>query len=255
MSQTLGLGKIPTKMIMSIFGLSRINKRCQNIAFTSAQELLDNYFKKYNISLNIQGVENIPPSGRFILIANHPYGFLDGLALLKMIIPIYPKVKITTNFLLRNIPIFKPYTIPVNPFSEDKKMGGKEKVMSCLSRNEPIIIFPAGEISTRHDGLHKPSRDKEWGIAIKKLLKSIEAPVIPIYFEGENSFFFHFMGKIKARIRTFLIPIEFLKIKNKSIKVHIGQHLFKDLERSSVDPQLVYNDFVHKIRSEQHLQS
>ena len=242
-------------MIMSIFGLSRINKRCQNIAFTSAQELLDNYFKKYNISLNIQGVENIPPSGRFILIANHPYGFLDGLALLKMIIPIYPKVKITTNFLLRNIPIFKPYTIAVNPFSEDKKMGGKEKVMSCLSRNEPIIIFPAGEISTRHDGLHKPSRDKEWGKAIKKLLMSIEAPVIPIYFEGENSFFFHFMGKIKARIRTFLIPIEFLKIKNKRIKMHVGQHLLKDLERSSVDPQLVYNDFVHKIRSEQHLQS
>ena len=242
-------------MIMSIFGLSRINKRCQNIAFTSAQELLDNYFKKYNISLNIHGVENIPFSGRFILIANHPYGFLDGLALLKMIIPIYPKVKITANFLLRNIPIFKPYTIAVNPFSEDKKMGGKEKVMSCLSRNEPIIIFPAGEISTRYDGLHKPSRDKEWGIAIKKLLKSIEAPVVPIYFEGENSFFFHFMGKIKARIRTFLIPIEFLKIKNKRIKMHVGQHLFKDLERSSVDPQLVYNDFVHKIRSEQHLQS
>lgn len=59
----------------------------------------------------------------------------------------------------------------------------------------------------------------------------------------------------KARIRTFLIPIEFLKIKNKSIKVHVGQHLFKDLEISSVDPQLVYNDFVHKIRLEQHLQS
>ena len=58
------------------------------------------------------------------------------------------------------------------------------------------------------------------------------------------------MGKIKARIRTFLIPIEFLKIKNKSIKVHVGQHLFKDLDTLSIDPQLIYNDFVHKIRSE-----
>ena len=77
--------------------------------------------------MNIQGVENIPSSGRFILIANHPYGFLDGLALLKMIIPIYPKVKITANFLLRNIPIFKPYTIPVNPFSEEKKWEVKKK--------------------------------------------------------------------------------------------------------------------------------
>ena len=238
---------------MSIFGLSRINKRCHNINYESAQELLDNYFKKYNIALNVQGIENIPTSGRFILIANHPYGFLDGLAILKMIIPRYPKVKITANFLLRNIPIFKPYTIPVNPFSEDKKMGGKEKVISCLSRNEPIIIFPAGEISTRHDGLHKPSRDKEWGSAIKNLLNSVEAPVVPIYFEGENSFFFHFMGKIKARIRTFLIPIEFLKIKNRTINLHVGQHLFKDIEKSLVDPQLVYNDFVRKIKSEQNL--
>ncbi len=238
---------------MSIFGLSRINKRCHNINCESAQELLDNYFKKYNIALNVQGIENIPTSGRFILIANHPYGFLDGLAVLKMIIPRYPKVKITANFLLRNIPIFKPYTIPVNPFSEDKKMGGKEKVISCLSRNEPIIIFPAGEISTRHDGLHKPSRDKEWGSAIKNLLNSVEAPVVPIYFEGENSFFFHFMGKIKARIRTFLIPIEFLKIKNRTINLHVGQHLYKDIEKTSVDPQLVYNDFVRKIKSEQNL--
>ena len=78
--------------------------------------------------------------------------------------------------------------------------------------------------------------------------------VIPIYLEGGNSFFFHFMGKIKAMIRTFIIPFEFLKVKNKSIKVCVAQHLFKDLDRSSVDPQLVYNDFVHKIRSEQHLQ-
>lgn len=246
---------MPTKMIMSIFGLSRINKRCHNITFHTAQELIDNYFKKYNINLRIHGIENLPSNGKFILIANHPYGFLDGLALLKMIIPIYPKVKITANFLLRNIPIFKPYTIPVNPFSEDKKMGGKERVISCLSRNEPIIIFPAGEISTRHDGLHKPSRDKEWGSAVKKLLKSIEAPVIPIYFEGENSFFFHFMGKIIARIRTFLIPFEFLKIKNKSINVHLGPRLFKHLDKASVDPQLVYNDFVERIRSKQNLQS
>ena len=98
--------------------------------------------------MNIQGIENIPSSARFILIANHPYGFLDGLALLKMIIPIYQK----------------------------------------------------------------------------------------------------------ARIRTFLTAIEFLKIKNKSNKVHVGQYLFKDREITSVDPQLVCNDFVHKIRSEQHLQ-
>ena len=66
-------------MIMSIFGLSRINKRCHEINYESAQELLDNYFKKYKIALNIQGIQNIPTSGRFILIANHPYGFLDGL--------------------------------------------------------------------------------------------------------------------------------------------------------------------------------
>ena len=129
-------------------------------------------------------------------------------------------------------------------------MGGKEKVMSCLSRNEPIIIFPAGEISTRHDGLHKPSRDKEWGSAIKNLLNSVEAPVVPIYFEGENSFFFHFMGKIKARIRTFLIPIEFLKIKNKQINLHVGQSLFHEGVNSATDPQLLYNNFMKKVKLE-----
>ena len=67
----------------------------------------------------------------------------------------------------------------------------------------PLLFFLRVKYLTRHDGLHKPSRDKEWGSAIKNLLNSVEAPVVPIYFEGENSFFFHFMGKIKARIRTF----------------------------------------------------
>ena len=112
---------------MSIFGLSRINKRCHNINYVSAQELLDNYFKKYNITLNIQGIENIPTSGRFILIANHPYGF-RWISHLKNDHSNISKGEDYCQFLLRNIPIFKPYTIPVNPFSEDKKMGGKEKV-------------------------------------------------------------------------------------------------------------------------------
>ena len=112
---------------MSIFGLSRINKRCHNINYVSAQELLDNYFKKYNITLNIQGVENIPTSGRFILIANHPYGFLDGLAILKMIIPIYPKVKITANFLLRNIPYLNPILFQLIHLVKTKKWEVKKK--------------------------------------------------------------------------------------------------------------------------------
>ena len=66
------------------------------------------------------------------------------------------------------------------------------------------------------------------------------------------------MSKTKVKVVISFISVEifnFLKIKNKSIKVRVGQHLFKDLEISSVDPQLVYNDFVHKIRLEQHLQS
>jgi putative hemolysin len=59
-------------------------------------------------------LEHIPASGRVILVANHPIGSLDGLALLRLLGRIRPDVKIVANQLLAQLAPLRPLLLPVD---------------------------------------------------------------------------------------------------------------------------------------------
>jgi putative hemolysin len=248
-AETLRIPKWFASFLMRVLFIHKINKRCSKIEFgNNPKKLLEGYFKEQQISFNFKGLENIPKNGPFIMISNHPYGFLDGLIILNLMLDYFPSVKVTANFLLKNIPLFGNYAIAVNPFEKmgKKNMGGYSKVMQHLQTKSPVVMFPAGMVSTNYDGLNKPVRDKEWRNSSKNLIINAGVPVIPVYFKGGNSRFFHLMGKIHPILRTILIPYEFIKIKKQVIECHIGNKLDQNMFKKRVDPQKMYDDFAEK---------
>jgi hypothetical protein len=155
-SKALKLEKLKLKKlapaIMKLLKLDDINDAYDQstgkdgIAFTD--EILKEFQVHYDLSED--DLANIPKTGPFILIANHPYGGIDGIILTSVITKIRPDFKMVANYLLQQIPQVSDNIIAVNPFenigTREINVSGVKQILSHL-QTAPLGIFPAGEVS------------------------------------------------------------------------------------------------------------
>ncbi|WP_281616142.1 GNAT family N-acyltransferase [Flammeovirga sp. SubArs3] len=221
----LNLSQWTAQLMMKATGLSVFNDIYTVLSDYEGIELIEETLKLLNIEVDINENElkNIPKNGPFITVSNHPYGLLDGIILIKVLQKIRPDFQVTANVLLEKMEPFRKLFISVDPFKK-KSLNGFQKVLSRLEEGHCIGLFPAAEVSTYHN-THKTITDKPWSKSSIKLIQSANVPVIPIYFHGANSWSFHLLGKIHPLLRTFQLPNEFLKKRNQTIKVRIGQEI------------------------------
>lgn len=222
----IGMG-FAADIFMQAFSLNRLNEfyaglKGHGLAF------LDEAFGELNITCKVDPAElaNIPATGPFILVSNHPFGLLDGMMLIRVISEKRPDFKVMANFMLQKIEPISQYFIYVDPFEtsdeiKSKNIKGMKDAMRHLSDGMPLGIFPAGEVSTYQKGFTN-IRDREWNISVLKLIKKVGVPVIPVYFHGSNRLIFHVLGKIHPSLRTASIPAEMFHKQNNEIKLRIG---------------------------------
>lgn len=232
------------KMLMSILKINKINKEYSKISDLRGLEFLNALLNRLEIQyeLNPEDLKRIPKEGPFIIIANHPYGGIDGIILLKIIQEIRPDFKAMANFLLARIDPIKESIIPVDPFEGQRQISGSvvgiKNALSHLKEGKPLGIFPAGEVSTYYNTESPGVADKQWNESIIKFIKKVQVPVIPVYFKGTNSRLFHILGLIHPMLRTAKLPSELFNKKNKVVKLRIGlpitvqeQNEFTDISR------------------------
>lgn len=213
-----------SNLLMEVLKLNKINKIYSEALDKNPDEFIGNILKSLNISIQIseQDLEKIPLTGSFITISNHPFGGIDGLILLSILLKKRTDYKIIANFLLKKIEPLSPYILPVNPLEERTKnsWSGLKTAFQTLKNENPIGIFPAGEVSSFHS--KQIIADKIWNVGAMKLIKKAQVPILPIYFEGNNSLAFHLLGLINPKLRTAKLPSEVFNKKNKIIRVRIG---------------------------------
>ncbi len=171
-------------------------------------------------------LSRIPRQGACILIANHPYGGLDGLVLIDMISRIRPDFKVMGNYLLGRIPEFKAHLIGVDPFDRPQaartNIAPLRQALKCLRHEELLLVFPAGEVSS-----WRPRQgcvtDPQWSDSLSGLVRMSRAPVLPIFFPGDNGVLFHLAGTLNARMRTLLLPRMLLNKKGICLHPRIGR--------------------------------
>lgn len=216
------------RMLMSILKINKINKEYSKISDLEGLAFLDALLNRLEIQyeINPEELKRIPKEGPFIIIANHPYGGIDGIILLKIIQEIRPDFKAMANFLLRRIDPIKDSIIPVDPFEGQSQISGSvvgiKSALSHLKEGKPLGIFPAGEVSTYYNTESPGVADKQWNESIIKFIKKVEAPIIPVYFKGTNSRLFHILGLIHPMLRTAKLPSELFNKKNKLVKLRMG---------------------------------
>lgn len=219
--------------LMQFAGLHDLNKLYQDLYDYKGIDFTRAYFSHRNIQLDVDEDElaRIPKKGAFITISNHPYGGIDGLALIELIARRRPDYKVLANFLLKRIEPISDFFIAVNPFENYREaassVAGMKLARTHIDEGKPLGIFPAGEVSTQQQNA-KGITDKTWQKPAIKLIKKARVPVIPIYFHGHNSWSFHLLGRIHPSLRTLRLPYELAKARDFSIRIRIGHPITVD---------------------------
>ena len=199
----------------------------------------------FNIKLRIdneQVLDNLP-EGAFVTVSNHPFGALDGIALIHLIAQRRPEYKVMVNMVLNHITAMRPNFIAVDQSQSDdpaKRAVSEQGIRQCIKQirsGQPVGFFPAGAMSKVN--WKWQLIDREWQPNVIRLIQKFKVPVIPIFFHGNNSFLFNLLGITFWQLRTMRLPSEVWRKCNSTMHISVGDPI-------SVEEQLKHQGSVEE---------
>ncbi len=175
-----------------------------------------------------EAFDRIPKEGPLVVIANHPFGVLDGLTICHLASRMRANFQILTNSVLCQDPALDPYLLPVS-FDETREamhmnINTKQQALQTLKEGGAVVIFPGGGISTAA-GWNGQVTDLEWKRFAAKLIQLSRATVIPIYFHGQNSRLFQIVSQFSLTLRLALLLHEVNRMMGTTLRLEIGHPL------------------------------
>ena len=195
---------------------------------SSPFEFLDYALEALGVDIAIDQaglLEEIPRNGPVLIVANHPLGGLEGMAIAKVIGKYRPDLQVLTNELLRLIPELASIFIGVNVLSANAKAGnvrGIKLVHNHLKNQGAILVFPAGMVSA-YEFNHRRIQDREWHRLAGQLLKKYDCTCTPVFVGGRNSNYFYGAGLVHPRLRTLLLPRQLANKQGFTLPLTIGR--------------------------------
>ena len=177
------------------------------------------------LEFNPEHLDKIPRAGAALVLANHPYGGIEGIALDTLLRRVRPDAKIMANYILRVVPELRERFIFVDPFGgRDARLNnlrGMREAVAWLKAGHLLAVFPAGEVSS-YQWRENHVTDIPWPASIATLARKAGATVTPLFFAGHNPTYFNIAGVLHPRLRTALLPRQFVNKEGKKIHVEIG---------------------------------
>lgn len=199
------------------------------------------------------GLENVPANGRYLFVANHPLGGIDGLAFILAASNKFKDIKFPVNDILLNLKGLQDFFIPINKHGAHSREAARI-MEETFQSNSQILFFPAGMVSRKKNG---KITDLEWKKSFLKKAISSNRDIVPVYISGKNSNFFYnlsnirsFLG-IKANIEMLYLADEMFNYNGKKIVVNFGTPIPCDSIKTNLTP----NEWVKKIRDTAYLLS
>ena len=176
----------------------------------------------------------IPATGPVVVVANHPFGMLDGAMLAVLLTRVRPDVKVMTNYLLRDVPELARHCIFVDPFQSDRGSPAptaSTRIAARFGRRwrgcrtvECWPFFPRAK-SRSGNFRRREIVDPVWNDTAARLVRRTGASALPVYFCGRNSVSFHLFGMIHPRLRTAFLLQEFLHQEGRTVEVRVGSEI------------------------------
>lgn len=215
-------------VIEKIFGLAELDRFYQQRGtIESSGNFLDDSLRILDISTEVrdQAFSRLPKSGPAVVVANHPYGGVEGIVLAAELRRKRPDVKVMANFILGRIEELREHFILVDPFggsgASKKNLQPLREAIDWLKQGGVLAIFPSGTVSHLHLRRREVT-DPAWSPTVARIIRATKAPVIPVYFKGRNGNLFQALGLIHPLLRTAMLPRELLNRRDKTIQLEVG---------------------------------
>ena len=185
-------------------------------------DFIDRIFDYFNFGYSVSQRErkNIPSHGRLIIIANHPIGSLDGLALLRLVSEVRPDVKIIANDMLMIFEQLHELLLPLDNMASGSYKQSYKNILQALNQEQAIIIFPAGEVSRASP---KGIYDGKWQAGFLHFARKTRAPILPVFVSAKNSLLFYGASLIFKPLATALLANEMFNKHSVEIKFRVGE--------------------------------
>src|SRR5262249_2472069 len=189
--------------------------------------ILERLLREMNIKVRVapEDLARVPGAGAALVVANHPFGILDGAALGAILLRVRPDTKILTNSLVAAVDELEQHCIQIDPFerpgARSTNILGLRKAIAHLRGGGVLAVFPSGEVS-HWQFRQSEVTDPEWNTTAARLARLSGAPVVPALFVGQNSLPFHLSGLIHPGLRTIKRSGESLKRGGKKIELRIA---------------------------------
>ena len=235
----------------------------RSIEFVTGQPYLYNIYRKYqknpekwksfwdgcidllqlDVDFDEEKIKKIPSEGPLMIVANHPFGVLDGLVICWLTSKIRSEFKVLTHSLLLRASETKDFLLPID-FSESKNamitnLETRKKARKILDEGGTIVVFPGGTVSTTKRFYNKTALDPSWRNFTSRLIKRSKPTILPLHFIGQNSFLFQTASHLSETLRSSLLFHEVKRRINTKVPVIIGDPIsYSDIDANLSNTEL-----------------
>jgi putative hemolysin len=189
---------------------------------------------------------SVLPDVALVIIANHPFGIGDGIALLALAEQLDRPYRVLINSDFMKLPEIRPNALPID-FAESREamatnLKSRTDARRLLRSGVTIVVFPAGGVATAEQPSGK-AEELPWKAFTARLIQGARAAVLPVYFEGQNSPLFHLISRYSLMLRLSLLVSEFRHFVGATVRVHVGavvpfEQLAAKADRSALTAEL-----------------
>ncbi len=220
---------LPVRLLQWYVGVQELQALYPRVE--AAQRSGESYYRALLRVLGVQwriselDFDRIPKTGACLVVANHPFGMIEGTVLGALLEDVRPDVRIMANSLMGHFPKVAEKCILVDPFGGDgakqSNRRGMREAFEWLQRGGLLVVFPAGEVASFDIG-RRIVTDPPWNAGIVRMATRVKAPVVPVFLDGSNGLGFQVAGMVHPSLRTMLLTREFLNKSGRTLVLRVG---------------------------------
>jgi putative hemolysin len=202
-----------------------------------------------HIDVNEDALARLPRTGALVVVANHPFGVLDGIIICQLISRVRSDFQVLTNAVLNRAEEIKDHLLPVD-FAETQEaletnLKSRAAAKHHLLAGGCLVVFPAGGVSTTPKIWDRNATDAEWKNLTARLILQSKAEVVPVYFAGQNSLLFQVASHVSMTLRLSLLFKEVSDRIGTAVAVRIG-NVIPHAELAGINDRERFMEYLRK---------
>jgi putative hemolysin len=210
----------------ALLGYDKARRMVDAITDLGGRDALEHVSRLLALEVSIRGLENLPATGRAVIVANHPTGIADGVAVYDALKTTRPDIMFYANADAHRVCArFDEVLIPVE-WVEAKRSRERMRLTLQMTRDaleaeRALMIFPAGRLAKR--GADGQVADPPWAPSAVSITRKYDAPIVPIHVAGPWSTLFHMFDRVSRELRDITLFHELLNKSGRRFELIVGK--------------------------------